>query len=198
MNEIIYYNTQVFQNLPSIINKRIDKGGKFCFAINGQTVSKEVSEAYFDMMDDFNIGFAFYPYSECIKTVNTVFGKYNPILEIRMVDGTYVHAVRQINYGAMFFDCEKFDSIKLDENMKFAFMDKFADDLASTGAIPSNGMFIDLFESWTYFKPYRKSVMQYTPEYQKEIENSGIKLDNDTSRILKFINEYQKRKGMLE
>lgn len=169
----------------------------FCFAVIGQNVSDDAFIAYYEFMKKFEIGFAFYPYSEVIESSSNVFGKRNPLIEIKMVNGEKLHVARQINFGAMFFDPLTIGGMKLDPKYKFAFMDKFADDIASIGAIPTNGMFLDVYESWRLFSKYRRGGIQCDiKKYSEEIFDMKIALDNTTSRIVKHIDHIQTKLGL--
>ena len=197
-NKTIYYDVNDFGSLPILINDMLDRGGNiFCFAVNGQRVSDEAFEAYENLMKKFEIGFAFYPYSEVINSTSNVFEKRNPLIEITMVNGDKIHVARQINFGAMFFNPELIEGMRIDVEYKYAFMDKFADDLASIGAIPTNGMFIDVYESWKLFSKYRRGhIACDMKQYHNELKKSGIVLDNDTSKLIKHIDNIQEKLGM--
>ena len=197
-NKVIYYDPASFSNLPSLINEMIDRSNSiFCFAVIGQNVSDDAFKAYSEFMKKFEIGFAFYPYSEVIESSSNVFGRRNPLIEIEMINGEKLHVARQINFGAMFFDPEMFSGMKLDTKYKFAFMDKFVDDIASIGAIPTNGMFLDIYESWKLFSKYRRGGIQCdSKKYSEEISDMKLTLDNTTSKIVKHINHIQEKLGL--
>ena len=189
MNRLIFsYDMAEFSMLPRLLNKHLECGKNFAMSVHGQSIPDETFDAYFKFIGDFGVGFSFFPYCEMMPSVNRAFGKPNPLMDITLRNKMKVNAVRQVNCGAMFFDCSKLSGMRFDETLKFSFVDKFVDDIASIGAIPSNGVMLDVYESWNLFPRYKRIPFKQHQQYEEEIAKSGIVLDNDTAKVVKWLN----------
>ena len=188
MKKITYYGRS-FSTLPRIINSEIGDGGSefFCVCIDGQEVSAEAEDAYCDIMRTYGIPFSFYPFCRAFPDVNTAFGVENPLMDVRLRNGVHVGVVRQINHGIMFFNRKKLKGITVNDGLSSAFMEEYVDRLSSTGDLPSNGMFIDVYESWKLFKPYRRTPIALGRKYFEELNGMNINIDCDSSRLFKFL-----------
>jgi hypothetical protein len=183
---------------PDIVNARFGevKKGKLAIRLHGQNLTDEAFEAYSELMDKFELPIAFYPYCECMINSNRVFGQPNPICEVTLLTGNYVDLVRHLNFGVVFYDLDRLEGMQLRNDVGSAFMEAFVDDLKSVGLLKSNGMFIDVNKSWSYFSNYRGMPLAFPEDHRKSIEELKITLDNDLSVMLDSIYQVDKMELM--
>lgn len=186
------YQISEFSSLPAKINRFFDKekNGKVIVCVADHPTSTEAEEKYSELLDAYELGLAFYPYSEAVPFVNIVIGRKNPISEIRLLSGQYIDVARFINLGWIMFDLDRLGDLRFNENLKAMFFDDFFNRCVATGNLPSNGMFIDVHQSWNYFQKYRKSPINIIKEdLEKESKELNIKLDCSTRSVLKRVHD---------
>jgi len=194
----IHYKVEEFSSLPHKINEALDEcnGGKFLVCAEGHPTSDDAEKMYCKLMDKFNLGVSFYPYSEVFPTANMALGRRNPLIEVKLFSQGYVDAVRFINSGWMIFDGRRIGSLRLNEELKIRFLDEFFNRCEQKNILPSNGIFIDIHNSWKYFQRYRLSPIFIPKEdYNNESSKLDIQLDSTTQKVLKRIYECDKIYG---
>lgn len=176
--------------IPQLVSRGLTLGGgPLMVAVEGQEVPEEAAEAYLAMMRRFSLGFAFFPYCMAFPGVNRAFGRPNPIMEVTAEDGSVVDCARQVNPGLMFFDPERMFGVRFDDTVGSAFMEKFVDDLASVGGIPSNGMFLDVHGSSSMVPEYRRSAVQVGRDHDLDVRALNLKVDSRTDAVVERIRQ---------
>lgn len=194
----IQYKPEEFSCLPHKINQLLDEcsNNRVLVHVEGHPTSDETERLYCRLMDKFDLCTVFYPYSEAFPNANIAIGRKNPLAEIKLFSQGYVDAVRFINAGWMIFDSKRIGSIRFNEDLKVRFLDDFFDRCAQRNLLPSNGIFIDVHNSWNYFQRYRLAPITINKkDFDQESEKLNINLDGTTQKILKRVYEHDKMYG---
>lgn len=179
-----------FLEYPIVVNSELNKlknGDQLVVHLKGQDLTDEAIAAYTELMDKFELPLAFYPYCECMGSANRVFANPNPIMEVKLLTGNFINLVRHLNFGVVFYDVTRMQLMRFRVDARSAFFEALIDDLASINALVSNGLFIDVFESWTYFPKFRSMPLVMPETYKDDLAALNLKLDNDVTKILNFI-----------
>lgn len=179
-----------FLEYPLVVNAELNKlknGDKLVVHFKGQDLTDEAIQAYCELMDKFSLPLAFYPYCECMGSANRVFANPNPIVEVKLLTGNYINLVRHLNFGVVFYDVEQLQLMRFRMSAKSAFFEDLIDQLSSINALISNGLFIDVHESWKYFLRYRSMPLVLPESYRDDLAALKLTLDNDVTKILNFI-----------
>ncbi len=182
------YGAREYASVPSLYARCMEgTEDEFVIAVDGQEVPAEASDSYFSLMRRFSLGFAFFPYCEAFGDANFSFGRPNPILEVTLEDGSVVDCARQLNPGVMFFSRDFLFGVEMDCSVGSAFLEKFVDDLASVGGLPSNGVFIDVHGSYCMMPKYRRARVLMGRSHQQQVSALGITLDSGVANVVEWL-----------
>lgn len=188
---------EIGKNAPKLINEYLTKEYQeqnYKYLIFSQTDiidlaknPEELCNAYVNFMDTFNLPFTFYCYYGRFNSVLPESANYpNPRVIVKTDKGK-ADLITQMAYGFLILNVSmlKSQSIKLDETFPAIFyLQELAEQCFQKKLWLSNCCFLDMHESWKYFKEHKnngynidiKAFQEEKDRYNKRnIQYSGIK-----------------------
>ena len=187
------YTGEDYQSLPEKLNEYLDKETKRYLLIRNvdQKYDNKVVKKYIDLMSKYLLPICFYPYSEFIPNCNRVFSRPNPIIAVDIGDILTAIAVRSPNPAWFIIDRAITKDIRFNTKLKTMFFEDYLFTLAENKLIPSNGIFLDIIDSYKYFLTFdgKEPILdiENVKHDKQAMKERDVELDNGTSKIVAYI-----------
>ena len=187
------YTSDQYQDLAGIINKQLSTTNERYVLIRhqDQQFNPAVVDKYINLMSKYTLPITFYPFSEFIPRCNRVLGRPNPIVSVESGNMIVAIAVRSPNPAWFIIDRSLVRDFRFNEKLKTMFFEDYLFTLFENKLLPSNGIFIDIINSYKFFLTFGGKTpilddinIEHDKKYMKE---RNVTLDNGTSQIVSYI-----------